>query len=129
MWLATVLYLPRNVKTVKFNTFLCFQLLQQRLARDVLTTLKEHPPQTWTRVDTIFEFSSNQETKYNYALQILEAVIKTRWKTLPREQCEGIKKYIVGLIIKKSSENETAEGEVFIPERFTSVNLEGFYSI
>lgn len=111
MWLATVLYLPRNVKTVKFNPFLCFQLLQQRLARDVLTTLKEHPPQAWTRVDTIFEFSSNQETKYNYALQILEAVIKTRWKTLPREQCEGIKKYIVGLIIKTSSENETAERE------------------
>lgn len=74
-----------------------------------MTTLKEHP-QAWTRVDTILEFSSNQETKY-YALQILESVIKTRWKTLPREQCEGIKKYIVGLIIKTSSENETAERE------------------
>nr|CAG4635920.1 EOG090X00LI [Eubosmina coregoni] len=82
---------------------------QQRLARDVLTTLKEHP-QAWTRVDTILEFSSNQETKY-YALQILEAVIKTRWKTLPREQCEGIKKYIVGLIIKTSSDSESADRE------------------
>jgi len=82
---------------------------QQRLARDVLTTLKEHP-QAWTRVDTILEFSTNQETKY-YALQILEAVIKTRWKTLPREQCEGIKKYIVGLIIKTSSDAESSERE------------------
>lgn len=24
-----------------------------------------------------------------YALQILETVIKTRWKILPRNQCEG----------------------------------------
>jgi hypothetical protein len=53
----------------------------------VLTTLKEHPD-AWTRVDTILEFSDNQQTKY-YALQILEQVIKTRWKVLPRNQCEG----------------------------------------
>lgn len=73
-----------------------------RLAQDVLTTLKEHPD-AWTRVDSILEFSSNQQTKY-YALQILEEVIKTRWKILPRNQCEGIKKYVVGLIIKTSSD-------------------------
>jgi hypothetical protein len=53
----------------------------------LLTTLKEHP-EAWTRVDAILEFSQNQETKY-YALQILENVIKTRWKALPRTQCEG----------------------------------------
>ena len=50
----------------------------------------------------------NQQTKY-YGLQILEQVIKTRWKVLPRNQCEGIKKYIVGLIIKTSSDPETME--------------------
>lgn len=61
---------------------------QLRLAQDVLTTLKEHPD-AWTRVDSILEFSQNQQTKY-YALQILEEVIKTRWKVLPRNQCEGI---------------------------------------
>ncbi|KAJ9600998.1 hypothetical protein L9F63_000836, partial [Diploptera punctata] len=82
---------------------------QQRVAQEVLTTLKEHPD-AWTRVDTILEFSSNQQTKY-YALQILEQVIKTRWKVLPRNQCEGIKKYIVGLIIKTSSDPETMEKE------------------
>ncbi|XP_058803182.1 exportin-1 [Phymastichus coffea] len=80
---------------------------QQRVAQEVLTTLKEHPD-AWTRVDTILEFSQNQQTKY-YALQILEQVIKTRWKVLPRNQCEGIKKYIVGLIIKTSSDPETLE--------------------
>ena len=80
---------------------------QLRLAQDVLTTLKEHPD-AWTRVDSILEFSSNQQTKY-YALQILEEVIKTRWKILPRNQCEGIKKYVVSLIIKTSSDSAVME--------------------
>lgn len=82
---------------------------QQRTAQEVLTTLKEHPD-AWTRVDTILEYSNNQQTKY-YALQILENVIKTRWKVLPRAQCEGIKKYIVGLIIKTSSDAASLERE------------------
>jgi len=82
---------------------------EQQMAQEVLTTLKEHPD-AWTKVDTILEFSTNQQTKY-YALQILESVIKTRWKVLPRNQCEGIKKYIVGLIIKTSSSPELMEKE------------------
>jgi len=57
------------------------------MAQEVLTSLKEHPD-AWTRVDTILEYSQSQQTKY-YALQILENVIKTRWKVLPRPQCEG----------------------------------------
>ncbi|XP_077866004.1 exportin-1 [Saccoglossus kowalevskii] len=82
---------------------------QQRMAQEVLTTLKEHPD-AWTRVDTILEYSQNQQTKY-YALQILETVIKSRWKVLPRSQCEGIKKYTVGLIIRISSDSENLEKE------------------
>ncbi|KAI5692411.1 hypothetical protein M8J75_016531 [Diaphorina citri] len=61
--------------------------VEQKAAQEVLTALKEHPD-AWTRVDTILEYSSNQQTKF-YALQILEQVIKTRWKALPREQCDG----------------------------------------
>jgi len=41
----------------------------------------------------------------------LEQLIKTRWKVLPRNQCEGIKKYIVALIIKTSSDPVTMERE------------------
>ncbi|XP_010887595.1 exportin-1 [Esox lucius] len=82
---------------------------QQRMAQEVLTSLKDHPD-AWTRVDTILEFSQNMKTKY-YALQILETVIKTRWKILPRNQCEGIKKYVVGLIIKTSSDAANVEKE------------------
>lgn len=43
------------------------------------------------------------------ALQILETVVKTRWKTLPRAQCEGIRGYIVGLNIKLSSDPAVLE--------------------
>uniref|UniRef100_A0A8C6ME46 Exportin-1 n=1 Tax=Nothobranchius furzeri TaxID=105023 RepID=A0A8C6ME46_NOTFU len=82
---------------------------QQRVAQEVLTNLKDHPD-AWSRVDTILEFSQNMKTKY-YALQILESVIKTRWKILPRSQCEGIKKYVVGLIIKTSSDPANMEKE------------------
>jgi len=61
--------------------------LQQKKAGEILNHLKEHPD-AWTRVDTILEFSQNQETKY-YALQILEKTIKTKWKILPKNQTEG----------------------------------------
>lgn len=80
---------------------------EQRMALTVLTQLKEHPD-AWTRVDTILAYSNNHQTKY-YALQILETLIKTRWKVLPRDQCEGIKKFIVGLIIKTSTDAATME--------------------
>nr|VZI31082.1 unnamed protein product [Spirometra erinaceieuropaei] len=82
---------------------------EQKLAQKILNTLKEHP-EAWTRVDSILEFSSSQQTKY-FALQILEALIKTRWKVLARPQCEGIKKYIVGLIIQTSSNPDLMEAE------------------
>lgn len=36
-----------------------------------------------------------------YALQILETVIKTRWKILPRNQCEG-KTLLCDLLLKST---------------------------
>ena len=81
----------------------------QKRAGEILSTLKEHPD-AWTRVDTILEFSQNQQTKY-FALQILEKTIKTKWKILPKNQTEAIKKYIVGLIIKNSSDEATLNRE------------------
>lgn len=70
---------------IPFNSF--FPLIQQRQASEVLNVLRDHPD-AWTKVDSILEYSKCQETKY-YALQILEKTIKTRWKALPKEQCEG----------------------------------------
>ncbi|XP_064403448.1 exportin-1-like [Halichondria panicea] len=82
---------------------------EQRMAEEILTRFKELP-EAWTQADSILERSNSQKTKY-FALQILEALIKTKWKALPREQCEGIKKYIVALIIKMSSTSEQLEQE------------------
>jgi exportin-1 len=65
---------------------------------------KEHP-QSWTRVDTILEYSQNPQTKY-FALQILEDLIKSRWRILPKEQRDGIKNYIVNLVIKLSTSDD-----------------------
>lgn len=39
-------------------------------------------------MDAILEYSQNPQTKY-YALQILEQLVLTRWRALPRQQCEG----------------------------------------
>jgi exportin-1 len=66
-------------------------------AHEILNQLKEHPD-SWQRVDKILQTSNSQQTKF-YGLQILESVIKTRWKVLPRNQCDGIKDFIVELVI------------------------------
>ncbi len=50
----------------------------------VLTAMQEHPL-AWTRVDLIIDRSQNPYTKF-FGLQILENVIKYRWKTIPRDQ-------------------------------------------
>ena len=64
----------------------------------VLTAFREHAD-AWTRVDAVLEApTSSVETKF-FALQILESMIKYRWKSLPAEQREGIKMYLVQKII------------------------------
>lgn len=60
---------------------------QQKVAGQILSQFKESQ-EVWTQVDSILELSSSLNTKY-FALQVLEILIKTRWKALPREQCEG----------------------------------------
>ncbi|CAK5072993.1 unnamed protein product [Meloidogyne enterolobii] len=79
----------------------------QKVASDLLARFKENPD-SWTKVDAILELSALLETKY-FGLQILEQLIKTRWKALPREQCEGIKGYIVNMILEISSDAEKSE--------------------
>ena len=82
---------------------------EQQMAQKLLTQFQEHPD-AWTRVDYILEYSSNTSTKY-IGLQILEKLIQTRWKVLPRDQCEGMKSYIVSLIIKKSQDDQLLNKE------------------
>ncbi|CAD6189633.1 unnamed protein product [Caenorhabditis auriculariae] len=73
----------------------------QRRANQVLVDLKEDP-NAWTKVDAILECSSLNESKY-FGLQILEGVIQKKWKSLPNIQREGIKSFIVNMMLKLSS--------------------------
>ncbi|CAI4231357.1 unnamed protein product [Auanema sp. JU1783] len=77
---------------------------EQRQANIVLVQLKEDP-NAWTKVDAILQFSQTAESKY-FALQILESVIQTRWKALPMEQRDGIKSFVVQLILRLSSNQD-----------------------
>ena len=58
----------------------------------------------------------------------MESVIKTRWKVLPRNQCEGIKKYIVGLIIKTSSSGESLEKEKTYLNKLNMILVQVIYT-
>ena len=78
-----MLYVDECLLIFPFDV-MCFK---QKQASEVLNVLRDHPD-AWTKVDFILECSKCKETKY-YALQILERAIQTRWKVLPKEQCEG----------------------------------------
>ena len=74
-----------------------------------MTQFQENPD-AWTRVDAILEHSQVPQAKY-IGLNILEKLIQTKWKVLPKEQSQGIRNYIVGVIIKNSSDEATLHRE------------------
>eukprot|EP00842_Homolaphlyctis_polyrhiza_P001757 jgi/Hompol1/2582/HPOL_001426-RA len=80
---------------------------EQLLAKQILEQFQEHPD-AWKRVDAILERSSLPEAKF-ISLQILEKLIKTMWKALPVVQRQGIKNFIVAIIIKTSSDQISLE--------------------
>lgn len=55
-----------------------FSLHQQRMADQILTQLKQHPD-AWTRVDTILEFSNNQQTKVGFNIWIFHKIYIFFW--------------------------------------------------
>ncbi|KAI4144338.1 MAG: hypothetical protein LQ340_006694 [Diploschistes diacapsis] len=63
-------------------------------------------PDSWLLVDKILQESTYPQTKY-LGLQVLDNVIMTRWKVLPREQCQGIRNFVVNFIIQTSSSEES----------------------
>ncbi|GAA5946562.1 hypothetical protein JCM3775_002139 [Rhodotorula graminis] len=82
---------------------------QQQQASTVLAQFQEHPD-AWQRVPAILDTSSNGQTKY-IALQIMDRLIKTRWKALPEDQRSGIRNFVVGVIVKTSSDDQTLRRE------------------
>ncbi|KAF2398974.1 hypothetical protein EJ06DRAFT_64481 [Trichodelitschia bisporula] len=82
---------------------------QQKQAQQALNQFKENPD-SWLLVDKILDSASYPQTKY-IGLQILDNVITTRWKVLPRDQCQGIRNFVVNFIIQCSSTEESLRSQ------------------
>ncbi|GAA5877818.1 hypothetical protein JCM16303_000249 [Sporobolomyces ruberrimus] len=91
------------------QVFLTGSGAQQQQAQTVLTQFQDHPD-AWQRVPEILERSGNMQTKY-VALQVMDKLIKTRWKVLPDEQRTGIRNFVVGVIVKSSEDDQTMKRE------------------
>ncbi|OAA63078.1 exportin-1 [Cordyceps fumosorosea ARSEF 2679] len=97
------------------NPLVCFALLvtdltryqQHKAAQNALNQFKEDPD-AWLMVDKILSDAQYPQTKY-LGLQVLDNVILTRWKVLPRDQCQGIRNFIVQFIIQSSSTEESLQ--------------------
>ena len=74
------------------------------------------------RAATIIDGTNIPQTRF-FGLQILEDVVKTRWRTLPDDQRQGIRNYTVGRIIDMSSENLDNIGSVCLT-KFDEVLIE-----
>lgn len=85
----------------------------QGLANKTLMQLQEIPD-LWMKADSIIEHASVAPARF-FGLQLLDNVIKTRWKILPNEHREGIKSFVVGKVISMSQDDATMQREkVFI---------------
>ncbi|KAK4206128.1 CRM1 C terminal-domain-containing protein [Rhypophila decipiens] len=78
---------------------------QQKAAQAALNQFKEDPD-AWLMVDEILTRATYQQTKF-LGLQVLDNVIMTRWKVLPREQCQGIRNFVVQQILTCSTSEES----------------------
>ncbi|QDS76642.1 Exportin-1 [Venturia effusa] len=77
----------------------------QKQAQATLNQFKENAD-AWLLVDKILEHASYPQTKY-IGLQVLDNVINTRWRVLPRDQCQGIRNFVVNFIIQMSGTEES----------------------
>ena len=80
---------------------------------------KEHPD-SWVRADVILERSQNPQTKF-YALQILDDLVRSRWKVVPTGQRTSVKNYIVNLAIKLSSDESTLRANKILLRKLNGV--------
>jgi len=77
---------------------------QQKAAQAALNQFKEDPD-AWLMVDDILSRATYEQTKF-LGLQVLDNVITTRWKVLPRDQCQGIRNFVVQYILQCSNSEE-----------------------
>lgn len=87
---------------------------ERNAAQELLTKIQELP-NAWMRVDKVLDYPSSSVNAKFFALQILDKLIRYRWKTLPRETCKSIRNYVVNKVIKLSSTDETlARERIFV---------------
>lgn len=79
-------------------------------AQSLLTTIQELP-NAWVRVDKVLDYPASSSNAKFFALQILEKLIRYRWKTLQRSTCESIRNYVVNKVIKLSETDESLNRE------------------
>lgn len=77
----------------------------QKVAGTKLTDFKSNPD-AWLMVDKILQEATYIPTKY-LGLQVLDDVVNTRWKVLPRDQCQGIRNFVVSQILEASASEES----------------------
>lgn len=83
------------------------------VANTTLMQLQENKD-LWIKADAIIEKCSLAQSRF-FGLQVLDDAIKSRWKILPTDQREGIKNFVVGKIIRMSSDESVMQQEkVFV---------------
>jgi exportin-1 len=95
----------------------------QKQAQQKLTEFKSNPD-AWLMVDKILQEATYLPTKYA-GLQVLDDVIMTRWKVLPRDQCQGIRNFVVSQIIEASQSEESLKQQRLFVDKLdlTLVNI------
>jgi exportin-1 len=87
----------------------------ERNAAQALLTQIQDAPNAWLRVDKVLDAPSASVGAKFFALQILDALIRYRWKALPRETASSIRNYVVNAVIKLSSTEEQLQRQrVFV---------------
>jgi len=80
------------------------------MAQGILTELQTKPD-AWMRCDKILESPSASASSKFFGLQIMDNMIRYRWKTLPRATCEQVRNFVVTKVIDLSSVDDTMQRE------------------
>lgn len=76
---------------------------KRKQAEQVLETFQADP-EAWLRVAPVLQQSNNPQSKF-LALNVLEKLVKTRWKLLPNEQRLGIRNFSVSMCLEWSADS------------------------
>lgn len=111
-----------------FSQPLNIQLLDQAVSaffegnaavQPILVQWQDHP-EAWTRVDQILEQSQNVQSKI-IACNVLEQCVKFRWQVLADAHKQGIRKFVIDLIIKLSSDKDSLKANKLLLSKLNMV--------